>query len=248
MKQNFFDEIDTDWGDLISDVYNSDIITIEPKNKSDILTHEDIINYPNIKNANHIIIAEGVRVIDKNAFNDYNIKNKLDNVKTIKFPSTLEVINKFACVYLENLHTIELNGNIDTIDEAAFFNCKKLKNVIFNGTVKNINDSAFNGCDIIGELKFPKGLETIGPSAFKNNKNITRVIFPEGLMLIGLWAFKDCAGISGDVIIPKSTNYVSYAAFRECNNIKRIFINKDEFDDEWIHGFNKERNTEIIYY
>lgn len=252
MIQNFFDELDQDWGDVLADIYNSDIITIEPEiiGCSDKAITKKAVDKYDLKNVKHIIIAEGTEIIDAYVFKNKERSIGKTNIKTVKFPTTLRTIGDLAFNDITSLESIELNSNIESIDWFAFGGCINLKNVKINGFIKNIDGYAFENCNITGELKLPEGLKSIGENAFFNNKNITKVVFPEGLETIGNNAFKNCINITGDVIIPKSVNYISYTALTNCNNIKRIFISKEKHYG-WHKGFymqNKSNNTEFIYY
>ena len=256
MKQNFFDNIDTDWGDLISDIYNKNSLTIEPEVVDGIkIISKSIVDKYDLKNVNYLTFAEGTEVIKWNSFREIEFSiNKpnvnIKNIKTVNFPSSLRIIENFAFSN-SSIETIVINSDIEYIYLDIFYNvfsgCKNLTKIIFNGIVKNIFKGAFKNCNITGELNFPIGLEYIGDLAFLNNKNITNVVFPEGLKTIGNNAFKNCTNITGDIIIPKSVNYISYTALTNCNNIKRIFISKEKYYG-WHNEFNMYCNAEVVYY
>ena len=67
---------------------------------------------------------------------------------------------------------------------------------------------------------------SIGASAFKSNSALTAVYFNEELKLIDASAFEGCAGISGEVDLPRTVQLQS-SAFKGCSGITRVVLHED---------------------
>ncbi|MEG2600314.1 MAG: leucine-rich repeat domain-containing protein [Bacilli bacterium] len=111
-------------------------------------------------NNGHLVIKEGTKMIKTRAF-------MLQNIKTVKLPSTLERIEDFA--FLGNdLEEIELPDKLIYIGKSAFTS-NNIKSIKFNKNVEVIEEKAFM-CNKIDYLTLPENLKTVGNMCFFGNK------------------------------------------------------------------------------
>lgn len=126
----------------------------------------DLINNGNIRK---IVIEEGVKSIEKRAFECYPEQQWVYNaLKEVYLPSTLEKIG-----------------------EDAFWGHEGLYNVDFGKGIKIIDDYAFQDCISLKEILLPDGIEKIGNGAFSRKRNfpIKRLSIPSSVKEIGYHAF-----------------------------------------------------------
>lgn len=93
-----------------------------------------------------IIINDGARVIDKNAFFDRQY------IYEVVIPKSVEVIDEYAFVGCSNLSKIVIKGEV-TIKEFAFLGCEKLVEICIEGNIKNVAQTSFCGCKNLGIIR-----------------------------------------------------------------------------------------------
>lgn len=84
-----------------------------------------------------IVIPEGVQIVEEGTFSQ-------SPITSVKCPSTLKCIRKYAFFWCNALQTVELNEGLETIEESAFHDCEKLTNVNKPATLKSITEGAFD--------------------------------------------------------------------------------------------------------
>lgn len=129
----------------------------------------------------------------------------------------------------------------DTVEEVglqALSNCKKLSSVTIPNSVTNIGGNAFNGCDNLKTVKYTGTIDDWAQIGFTtassnplyysqelkiNNAPVTEINFDDSLTTINPYAFYNYNSLE-KVIIGESITFISYEAFRGCNNLKTIEI------------------------
>jgi len=91
----------------------------------------------------------------------------------------------------ENLKNIKLPENLRIIDRWAFQKCIELNTVEFNSRLETISDYAFNQT-AIKELNFPVSLASIGKYSFSECVGFTSLEIPGRVGEIGRYAFYGC--------------------------------------------------------
>lgn len=156
-----------------------------------------------------LTISEGVTSLPKSIFQD------CDNLKSIKFPSSMKTIGNSAFEGCDNLNNIIFNENLESIGSSAFQSnkslqnvtipatviygyafayCDKLEKIVFKEDVETIGDNAFRGVPLLKNVTIPA--KTIGDYAFYDNDNLKQVVFGSKLESIGNSAFYSCDGIT----------------------------------------------------
>ncbi len=90
-------------------------------------------------NMEHVIIPEGVKVIDFAAFCDCR------SLKQITLPESLEVISNLAFAKCVNLTSVRIPANVREISSQAFGGCWALETIVLEGRPKKIAGAAFDG-------------------------------------------------------------------------------------------------------
>jgi hypothetical protein len=114
------------------------------------------------KNAD-VVIPEGVRRIEKDAFYD----NK--HMVTVCLPQSLE-----------------------EIDDRAFYGCRLLERLRVPGSVRRIGEYAFSWCEKLKEAELARGVAVIDTGAFGECSALVTLRIPESVQRIGMWAFNNC--------------------------------------------------------
>ena len=79
---------------------------------------------------------------------------KFVNLKTIKFPDTLKVIEEGAFENCESLETLTLNKPLESLGSFAFKECFKLTSISIPESLKTIGNSVFDGCTKISKVDY----------------------------------------------------------------------------------------------
>ena len=240
IKQNFFDEIDTDWGDLISNVYNN-YNYFKPEYKiingkkciSRIYKNEDINDEKQLLLDNDLC-----EIITDTFYNCTNLVGRLD------IPDSVIKIGEGAFENCSELTSLKLSKNLENIEHSTFINCKRLSGeLIIPDSVKSIKYAAFKRCmSFTGGLVIPETVNHIGDEAFSECSGFNSLKLNIGLKKIYRYAFIFCTGLSGELVIPETVEYIGDSAFYDCS-FSKIYvpkININKYDIKWNIGCNAE--------
>lgn len=166
MKQNkeFLDDLDGDWGNIISDTYEENIGFIaEPIkiNGEMVIEVEQYLNDENLKDT--VIIPEGVTKIFFAGFRNCPLT-------TVIFPSTLKFITSRVFENCNNLKTIIFKEGLESIDNGAFNNCTSLTNITLPESLLYIGLMAFSNVPLEGDLVIPENVKYVEEKAFAKTK------------------------------------------------------------------------------
>lgn len=191
----------------------------------------------------HIIIPDGVRVINSNVFeHDYileyvELPQSVQRIKEYAFQDTnLCRINiPYGISKIESgtfcncdLEKIDLPDSIISIEEMAFSSNKRLKYINFPPSLKQINDSAFEMCAFV-KLSLPPNVETVGQSAFYGCSNL-QFLSIEGDVTIDKFAFEKCSTLESVIFYGNVT--VQKGAFSRCSSLNRVQFNRASYIHE----------------
>ena len=131
---------------------------------------------------------------------------KLNNLTTMKFPSTLTELN------------VDLIGESVTDIEFAPGCAYSLNNGVIAKTTESGTEllKLLAGASIVdgdGVLDIPEGVVSIGAKVFEGRSDIKSVVFPSTLKTIGDQAFRKCSNIIGDLSIPQGVTELGQGAF-----------------------------------
>ena len=151
-----------------------------------------------------IVVAEGITVIGKYAFNE------LEAATSVTLPASLTYIYDHAFRYCHGLVAVNFTASTTelTIGDNAFNQCSALPTITIPSNVIKIGGSSFTQCYAMTEMIFEEGIATIGAKAFNSCRLINNIVFPESLQTLG---------------------YSSTSAFTAyCNSLTNLtFLNKD---------------------
>ncbi len=168
--------------------------------------------------------------------------NKYPAIKTIRFPSALEKINKQAFQKFTALESIVFSASLKTIEKNAFADCTSLTGVNLPASLETIEWGAFAHCTSLTALGLPEGLKTVGgflgctalsfvrlPStlktiekgAFNGCTALSYIEIPDGITEIGSFAFENCSALTG-IKLPDSVTKIGDAAFQGCTALTGI--------------------------
>ena len=172
MKQNFFDQLDGGWGEIIADTYKDAETTtldydIDEEGKKYIS-----FGQRKKKLKDYVIVPEGVLYIDYGAFSKCKIKKVI-------LPKSLKFISNKAFQYCDTLEFVEFNEGLEFIGFLAFYGCNNLKRVDFPQTLINIKPYAFEHAGLEGEITIPESVKKIGTRAFSGCNKLTKIYVKE---------------------------------------------------------------------
>ncbi len=197
------------------------------------------------------------------------------NLTEVTLPSSITEIGK-VFLQCENLETVNVpaDAKLKTIKEDAFATNKKLKKFNFQGNcnLEVIEANAFANAESLESFKFPKTVTKIERNAFTGCTNMATATFHEDadIQKIGEGAFADC-GLKS-ISIPKKvktiereafrnckvlnkidvtefTTDISPEAFKYCDNLKAINVNKENKVYSSVDGYllSKDKETLLIF-
>ena len=194
---------------------NSQLIKVNNE-KTNVLTKEFLEKLEReINGIEEIEILEGLEKIDSCAF------CVCDNLKKVKLPNSLEVIDRGAFAYCYNIEEFELSDGIKEIGYGAFSDCENLRKITFSKNLKKIDSYAFRGCENLEKINFSDGVEVIGEYAFCSCENIKNIEIPKSVKQIGKFAFSECNSVEEIKFLGKIGVINSYA-FCDCENLKIV--------------------------
>ncbi len=187
-----------------------------------------------LENASAIYINDGVIGIDKWAFSNYK------NLREIRLPESLRVIEDCAFYGCEQLNGISLPksleklgtyvfydsglwsvcfcGDIREIPESTFAECRQLNLVMHNsGVIEKIGKNAFSNCTNLTDTHFIMNVNELGENAFQGCENIGNIEFEGNITEIPDGAFKDCKCLSME--LPCGIKRVGKEAFAGCTGL-----------------------------
>lgn len=192
------------------------------------ITCENVEKYKKTKD---LIIPEGVKIIESNAFEGFD-------VRTISIPDSVIEINDYAFIVCDNLSEINVGKNNQqfcSIDGNLY---TKDKSKLVQYAIGKRNKS----------FSVPNYVSTIGNGAFEGSYTLLSVIIPDSVCSIGEGAFSFCSNLIS-VELGNSVKDIGEGAYSNChklikvvNRSKYITIEKDWFEYGGIAG-----NAKFIY-
>lgn len=162
-----------------------------------------------------ICIPEGVEIIKGNAFKETN------NVTSIKLPSTLKALEKFAFAYCK-LSSIEIPNGVEKIEKDAFF-CADFEKVVFRNSMEYLPNGIFSTCRELKYINLPSNLKAIPSSAFEDCWVLKNISIPETVKAIGDNAFAGCQSLK-ELQLPENLEELGRQCFRQCYELKHLEI------------------------
>ena len=163
------------------------------------------------------------------------------NLKTVKLPPNVKIIDMGAFEGCEKLTDISLPESVRAINEEAFFetNLKSLdsnaaisKKAFCNSSLKSIivggdgyeiiETSTFAYCRSLERVVIREGVRELSDGAFEGCKNLKEIVLPDSLKIIGYGAFAFCSKLES--VDLKNVSVVDDSAFRSCSSLAYVRI------------------------
>ncbi len=190
-----------------------------------------------------------------NSIGDSAFENN-KNLVSVKFPNTVDIIDKYTFLDCTNLTSIEIPNSVTGIGIGAFGNCTSLTNIEIPNSVTYIGMDAFydtpwlknkqkenpfvivngiliDGTTCKGDIVIPNSVTYIQDNAFCECTNLTSIEIPNSVTFIGRWAFSDCINLINIKILNPDI-CIAGMAFSDCKNLKDVYYAGTE--EQW----NKE--------
>ena len=212
-------------------------------------------------------IGKNIEKIGDSAF--YNCKN-LGNVNFIEDCDTSLVVGNSAFEKCTSLKAISLPKNTTTLGNKAFMECSSLTKVTLADELTTIGEDAFTKCTSLTSLTIPSSVIKLG--ANNGNKN-TINCFDLCTNLVELVISKDndlfvsmdgviytkengnakslcfsLSSISGDVVIPKTVDYICEQAFYDRKKVTSVTFEDNKSAVYTENGTEKQGTLEVGKY
>lgn len=139
----------------------------------------------------------------------------------------------------KKLSSVRLPNSVIKIDKNAFANeydkLSCLKTVVLGDKVETIGAYAFDGCKNLSSVNIPQTVKYIASAAFYGCENLESIIIPNGVIQIGgkidgyystAGTFEGCKRLR-IINIPTSILFIDCSAFRLCENLLEIEVDKN---------------------
>lgn len=108
----------------------------------------------------NVLMPETITRIGSFAFGSCNLKN-------IKLPKQLTVIECYTFAYCKNLVNVGIPEGVEEIEQGAFDECSSLKSVVIPESVTKIGSGVFFMCSSLETITIPKSVEEIDCYTFR---------------------------------------------------------------------------------
>lgn len=166
----------------------------------------------------HLIIPEGVEIINSSAF-------QYTKIKELSLPNSLEKIGENAFVYCNELERIFFSEGLKTIAEGAFMGCAKLDLINLPTSLEELGRIAFADCKTLSSLNIPENVITIGEQLCDGNVGLETAKILTPISTIPRFTFRGCENLSS-VVISDGTGYISEGAFQNCSHLRFLILPK----------------------
>ena len=174
--------------------------------------------FEGLTSINTVIIPGSVTAIGERAFIGCTSLLRVD------IPDSVQTVGAGAFKGCTSLVSVRLGLGITGIADYTFDGCESLVSVFYGNGVSSIGDYAFRGCGMYYSI-IGNGVQTIGNHAFEGCVSYM-IIIGERVVSIGDFAFADCTGVA-ILSIPKATESIGYGAFKNCEHIQTLKVDKD---------------------
>ena len=159
------------------------------------------------KDADSIIIPEGVEVIKGEAF-------MMSKIKSIVIPRSVKKIESLAFSNC-SVEKLVIPNSIESFGECVFCGCDSLTEVIIEEGITKLGVGMFYLCMYLKSVSLPQSLLIIPNSAFASCVSLKEITLPSNIKYIGDDAFCDCQSLT-ELCIPKSVSNIGFSAFSNC--------------------------------
>ncbi len=199
--------------------------------------------FRNKQHIRHVILENGIEIIDADAFLDCRF------LETVVLPKTLSLIASHAFQRCFRLKELTLPSSLRRIGTGAFEDCKSLKTITITNTLSgkelplSIGDCAFHNCHRLDQFSFFNTPHFIGAGCFSHTElpvvsedgfiHVAKKILlgyegkspvvkiPDGIITIAAEAF--CGKhFMTQVFFPPSIKIIGKKAFYKCSSLRMV--------------------------
>lgn len=145
-----------------------------------------------------IDIPEGIKSIDKNAFN--------------------------SCV---NLTRISIPQSVTSISDNAFSNCTSLTSIVIPDSVTQLGYNLFKNCSALVSIKLSGGREALDEGMFSGCTALTTLELSEGVKKLNRYLFNGCVSLT-TIVIPKSLTHIENNVFDDTSLTEVLYKGSQE--------------------
>lgn len=201
--------------------------------------------YPGGRTESEFTVPEGVKELGFKAFSQRCITVKGSefydtSLKTIKLPSSLEVLGNSCFQYLVAMESIDIPDKVNVVGNQTFAQCTALKSIALPASVEKIDISAFSGCTSLKDVTLGSGLTSIGASAFKGDSALEKVKCSAAIPPVCKSTSFDATVSSATLIVPEA----SVGAYKEADAWKTFGTIKAS-DGAGIGSVETDLNVEV---
>ncbi len=152
-----------------------------------ILNSEELEPSVGLEIENETIISKGscsdTNIVVPATFNNYSIKVidryafEYENITSIVFPDTIEVIEEKAFYQCSKLEVLHLGNGVTTIEKRAFSRCFALKSVSLPNSLTTLEDNAFEYCSNLETVYMENSIEKFEMRIFQYCTKLTDIYF-----------------------------------------------------------------------
>lgn len=223
-----------------------------------------------------IEIPSGIKVLGEHLFDSCR------RLEEVKLHEGLEFIGGQAFYGCTSLREIDVPDSVSVISGSAFFGCTALEGFAFPEGVGAVNCSTLEGCRSVRNVYLSGGITEIGERAFEGCRSLEEIrvsadnqsyksmdgnlysrdgrtlvayaagkrdasfSIPEGVEAIGDFAFRNCVDLKR-VFIPASVKSVKKTAFEGCLSMEEMSIEGCDIDQYDTMFMNELPQTVLLY-
>lgn len=165
----------------------------------------------------HVIIPEGIRIIDDYAFYGASA------MKHISFPSTLEEIGNNVFYDCESLEEADIPGSVYYMGDGVFSRCKTLKTVSLPDRLSELPKITFFQCEALEHVTLPRRLKRMSRSCFEQCHSLKEISLPESMVFLDDNVFDDCTSLVS-VNLPEGLKHIGDNTFFNCPSLKKLVL------------------------
>ncbi|MDR0855256.1 MAG: leucine-rich repeat domain-containing protein, partial [Christensenellaceae bacterium] len=201
-----------------------------------------------------------------NAFEyEVGVKTKTANIKTVKIPASITVIEEAAFKNMPALATVTMLKGLDSVGDEAFFGSAALEEIVLPDGIRTLGNNAFRASGL-KSITIPSSLKIIPEGAFRNNLSLESVsfaytilnggveeikanafdgtaiktlVFPVSLKKIGNYAFNASAKLTSIDFVNSAITSIGSSAFAGAVELRAISLPAtlaDTYDGEILTG------------
>ena len=244
---------DNVWAYLVKDPEKDGMYKLVIRGTGEMKNFADYDDVPWVNHRNlisELVIEEGITAVGNKAF------HKLNQITTIKFPSTLTFIGNYVFLSCTAKGTVTIPASVTTIGNNPFIGVPIDTIVVESGNTKyESHDGVLYSKNNVDLVAYPYGKTASIYTVLDGTTNIrnyafyrakaTNIILPESLVRIREYAFQNTEITS--IVIPKNVAYIYQGAFDRSSNLEKVYLESTKLSTLGTDAFTNLKSGSIIY-